>query len=250
MRNGGGRMKSNLKNIIKPYEPYKINFDELSKSNIFPSLMYDGEQCVPIKSLGLTYSDIIERHAEIVSDAFNNMDGVKITQEYNKKPVRLRINNENIHIVSDLLKFFSELTGAELTEVTITRNCVTEVPQLTNSNGFINSKDWYSSYWHTDNFVDGNFKIMIYLTDVLDEYSAPFEYIVNPNDYFYKQFNPNELSTRFYDLHPSDEETIKFYAPKYTTIIFSPSFIHKGNYARKNHRDTIMLGFNQGRKSI
>ena len=31
------------------------------------------------------------------------------------------------------------------------------------------------------------------------------------------------------------------------SVIFTPDFIHKGNYARTHHRDFIMIGFNQGR---
>lgn len=235
-------MKSNLKEVIDRYKEYLISFDTLSKRVKFPDLMYENGKCVPVRSLGLDFSEIVKPYAEIITNSFDTSANSITTHLYDNKPLRIKFTN--LELVEELTTYFANLFDAELTETTITRNCVTELTNVTKDN-FDSKQHWYSDFWHTDNFIDGNFKIMIYLTDVMDSGSSPFEYVINPTDYFYKHFDSTKIPTRFYDLKPSKKETIQVFAPKYTTLIFSPSFIHKGNYARTTHRDSIMLGFNQ-----
>lgn len=224
---------------IKTQQDIKLNFDIVKQKIKFPDLM-EGK---PINSLGLKYEPEIEKYSDKITNAFDTLTGATVTHIYNNKPVRLKLTD--LSLVAPLCKFFINETGGELSEVTVTRNCVTDVPSPVYRSDFIESEHWYSELWHVDGFKNGNFKIGIYLTDVVDEGCAPFEYLPNPEENFYVNAKIFGVESRFFNLNP--KETIKVLAPKNTTLIFTPDFIHKGNYARTHHRDFIMIGFNQGR---
>lgn len=228
--------------ILNKYESIKIPVNELAQQVKFPELLKENGKYVAIKNLGLVYKDEIEKCADYIKQAFDNLDGAHITHEFMGEPVRIQL--DNISIVENLCEFFKKLTGDNLTEITVTRNCSTNIFHPKNKKEFIEGCNWMSELWHLDVFKNGNYKIGIYLNDILSEDNAPFEYYGNPNIDFYKSLIDENLDSRLYGFNP--EVTTKVLAPKYTTLIFSPSFIHKGNYARNGgYRDFIMLGFNQ-----
>lgn len=229
--------------ILNRYQNIKIPINELAKKVKYPDLMKNQKgEVQAVKNLGTIYRSEIEKCADAIKYAFDNLEGASITHSYKGKPVRIKL--DDISIVKDLCDFFTSLTGDRLTEITVTRNCSTDLTQPSCPEEFIKSSHWLSELWHLDNFREGHYKIGIYLNDVLTPDNAPFEFYGDPNKDFYGDLIDTDLSSRLYGFNP--KETFKVLAPKYTTLIFSPSFVHKGNYARNGgYRDFIMLGFNQ-----
>lgn len=227
------------------YDVKKVKFDELAKEVKFPDIMKNEEgRYVPLINLGTQYKDIIAPCAEKVKYAFDTLDGAKITHQYGDEPVRKLLTD--ISLVKDVCDFFTDLTKGKLDTVTVTRNCPTTVDSPKRRED-VRDYHWYSEIWHIDPFLDGNFKVGIYLNDVKNEKYAPFEYLdVDLNENFYHCLHGSGLNSRIFDLYNKEDiKTVKVLGEKYTTMVFSPMFIHKGNYARLNgYRDFIMLEFN------
>lgn len=119
---------------IKTQQDIKLNFDIVKQKIKFPDLM-EGK---PINSLGLKYEQEIKKYSDKITNAFDTLTGATVTHIYNNKPVRLKLTN--LSLVAPLCKFFINETGGKLSEVTVTRNCVTDVPAPVYRSDFIESE--------------------------------------------------------------------------------------------------------------
>lgn len=208
-----------------------------------------------INHLGLRYKDFLEPLADIIKNLFDKAEAenaevsdeegnkVMITQWYEGKPIRIQVTYDSpvLHKIADF--FTNEYPGHVLGEMTITRNCVTQIESASRDQSIKRTPQdtyWPSELWHIDQFGPYAFKIGTYLSDV-DLDSGPYEYIADPEKYFFKKFNPVIYTTRFREL--SYPPSVVVTGEKFTSFIFHPSVIHKGNYARTRSRDAIMIGF-------
>ncbi len=202
----------------------------------YPELMKEDGEFQPVRNLGLRYKDFIEPFYEIIKKNFD--EGTNTTDMIGEEGVlRTEFNVGRFPLLkSKLVSFFEQVTGKTCTELTITR--MPEVDKERVSKEDYKQNEWISELWHSDNFRDGHFKIFVYCNEVTED-NAPTE-LAKPM-VFFKYGDVNLMDTRF-DV---DGEGEKFTCEAFTSLIFNPNCLHKGNYSKKGYRDAIMLGFEQ-----
>tara|TARA_Y100000310_G_scaffold344998_1_gene461052 strand:+ start:2158 stop:2979 length:822 start_codon:yes stop_codon:yes gene_type:complete len=119
--------------------------------------------------------------------------------------------------------------------------------------------------WHYDNYPVEIHKILIYLTDVEDAHSGPFEYIVsykkgvaiiNPSRTGPKNWKkpalkgsriPGKVIQQYMSKGYKSEKVL---GKAGTTLIFDNNCIHRANVALKKHRDVLVFQIKPSTKKL
>lgn len=174
------------------------------------------------------HKHLADKHAETIKNYFDNNQNCRPTNNGVRKQL---IDRSFLQADIDRV---AERYGARIDELTIFR--LQQTDRKSDRGGITpTGEGWISEIWHSDNDRPGQFKIIIYLSDVT-ETSAPFEYKVPVKYVPYARRPVN--SSRI----PYEGEGEKVTGPRGTTLIFKNNIIHKGNYCRDGYRDVIMIG--------
>lgn len=232
-------MISNKDQILLNYESDRIDF---VNNNFYDSIpeYFKGDSPSPFRDMGLTYKDVIEPCVDEIVFQLSDSQKVEVKQTYNGLPVRVSLKDNTP--AKNIIEYFEQLFGVPVIDVQINRNCVTDVPSYTNVEDCDKNNYWITQYWHIDNYLHKNFSVGIYLNDVEDG-GGQFEYLNNPEYYFYNSKIGDWKTSRFNLLQPSEDEITKILGPRCTTFFFISNFIHRGTFARTKHRDFIRLLF-------
>jgi hypothetical protein len=209
-----------------------------------PILRKDND--VPLKNLGFYFKPFLEQYFEDIDKIMDDENNIVVTQSYQGRPVRSKL--KDMSMFQNVIHYFEHFFQRKSFDVYLNRLYPTDVPRILNADQIKSGKDyWISEMWHTDNKEDGAIKLNVYLSDVDDDSNSPFEYIKNPEKHFYlyKKFQGDDKVklTRVNNFNPRPDQTIKVYGKKYTSILFIPNFIHKGNFAKTKVRDLLSLKF-------
>ena len=201
---------------------------------------------------------IHQQYGERIRLAFQEGNyGAKVTHRFpNGSPCRSDLSDTSFltELEEDLAQRFNAIRfklGASIS-----------VYRLSNPDGLPEpSSNWISEQWHTDNFDDSGFKLIIYMSDV-DKENAPFEYQdpptfvpVIPNNTsgipehlkrmgLYEEGLSRYLQIRFASRLNYVGKSVRVTGPAGTSILFKNSNLpHKGNYCRRGIRDVISFQF-------
>lgn len=232
-------MATSIDEVLAGYETGRINFVESNRYDELPD-DFKGDFPSPFKYMGLQFSEVIEPCADNIINCLNDPSKTIVRQTYNGEPVRISLLD--VTPAQSIIDFFESYFNKPVVEVQINRNCVTQVPSYVDVEDCDKSNYWISQYWHIDNYQHNNFSVGIYLNDVEDG-DGQFEYLNNPDQYYYNTKDGDWKSTRFNMLQPSDNQIGKILGSKYTTFFFVPNFIHRGTFARSKPRDFLRLLF-------
>lgn len=223
----------------------RINYTDLPGFTTLPPLLRKNNP-YPLKNLGFHFKPFLEQHFHDIDKIMDDDNNIVVTQSYKGQPVRSKL--KDIRMFQTVIHYFENYFQRKSFDVYLNRLYPTDVPRIYDVNDVTNPKDyWISEMWHIDNKVDCTFKLNIYLSDVDDDESSPFEYIKEPKNHFYlyQDFvgDDNWKLTRVNNFYPTPDQTEKIYGKKYTSILFVPNFIHKGNFSRSKTRDLLSLKF-------
>lgn len=212
--------------------------------HLHPLLRKDND--IPVKNLGFYFKPFLQQYFEDIDKIMDDENNIVVTQSYQGQPVRSEL--KDITMFQEVINYFENFFQRKSFNVYLNRLYPTDIPRILDVNHINNGKDyWLSEIWHTDNKLDGVMKLNIYLSDVNDDGESPFEYIKEPekNFYSYKEFQGDDKwrLTRVNSYSPTPDQTVKVYGKKYTSILFVPNFIHKGNFAKTKARDLLSLKF-------
>ncbi len=175
------------------------------------------------------YKYLADKYSDTIKSCFDNDRNCEMTNNGVRKALVDR------SLIRPDIDRIAEQYGAELWELTIFR--LQETERASDRGGVVPTDGgWISELWHSDNDRPGQFKIIVYLSEVTEE-RAPFEYKV-PAEYIPYKWRRIENTSRI----PFQGEGRKVTGPKGTTLIFKNNIVHKGNYCRDGYRDVIMIG--------
>jgi hypothetical protein len=233
------KLFSNKDTVLPFYEGNRINFVDNNFYDVLPEF-FKGDSPSPFRNMGLLYKDMIEPYVDEIVDCLNDPEKTEVKQTHNGNPVRALLKDKTV--VKYIVEYFENLFNAKVNEIQVNRNFVTDVPSYLDVEECNKDNYWISQYWHIDNYLHKNFSVGIYLNDVEDG-GGQFEYLNNPEYYFYNSKIGNWKTSRFNLLQPSEDEITKILGPRCTTFFFIPNFIHRGTFSRTKQRDFIRLLF-------
>ncbi len=175
------------------------------------------------------YKYLADKYADKIKHYFDNDENC----EHTNNGVRKHLIDHTF-LQPDVDRI-AESYGAKIRELTTFRLQETD-RKSDRGNVAPTDEGWISELWHTDNDRPGQFKIIVYLSDVTED-RAPFEYKV-PVEYIPyisgHVVNDNRIAYK--------GDGRKVTGPPGTTLIFKNNIVHKGNYCRDGYRDVIMIG--------
>jgi hypothetical protein len=175
------------------------------------------------------YRHLADRHTATVDAWFTRDDNCTVTHDGVRREI------VDLAFVRPDIESIAAGYQAQIRELSIYR--LETTPRASDRGCALPSGEgWVSELWHSDNYPAGNFKILVYLTDV-GEQQAPFEHRV-PVRYRPRRRGLSWQETR----EASDGASRTITGPAGTTIIFNNNIVHKGNYCREGHRDILMVG--------
>lgn len=183
--------------------------------------------------------------------------GMRVTHRFpNGSPCRSELSD------TSFLSELEESLAQRFHAVRFSQGVSIAVYRLSNPDGLPEpSSNWISEQWHTDNFDDDGFKLIVYFSDVAED-NAPFEYQDPPTFVPVIPKNtsgiPEHLTRVGWNLEGKSRylqirlaSRLNYVGPSVrvtghagTSILFKNSNLpHKGNYCRRGFRDVISFQF-------
>ena len=206
-----------------------------------------------ILKLPSNYLKLVDSLASKVNHAYQNKENCYFQKNFQSADLILKLKDSfqfsEIHDLANLIlpQIETSIFGSyvHVMRQLIYRNQAVKNPELSTS--------WI---WHYDNHPNEVIKIFIYLNDV-DENTAPFEYLVDPDDNFVK-IQPSRTGPEHWtgqEKWPEDRvpdsvlkeylekgyKTKKITGPKGTMFIFSQNVLHRANVAKNNPRTVAVF---------